>query len=70
VPTSYRLRSGITEKEFNVLLESFKKLSITIHNFINYLKKSRFKGQKYKKHYKSMREEVTEMLKSPPKKST
>ena len=60
----------ITEKEFNVLLESFKKLSITIHNFINYLRTSRFKGEKYRKQYKSMREEVTEMLKSLPEKPT
>ena len=60
----------ITKEEFNTLLESFKKLSITIHNFIDYLKTSRFKGQKYKKQFKSMREEVTDILKGLSQKSS
>jgi len=51
-------------REFNKLLESFEKLSITIHNFINYLKRTRFKGQRYRKQYRSMRLEATEMLKN------
>lgn len=50
-------------REFNKLLESFKKLSITIYNFISCLKRNRFRGQEYRKQYRSMRLEVTEMLK-------
>lgn len=54
----------IETKECEQLIDDFKKLSIMINNFIEYLKNSIYKGSKYKKPpVKSMREEVEELLK-------
>ncbi|MFQ5714236.1 MAG: four helix bundle protein [Candidatus Scalinduaceae bacterium] len=38
----------INKKECSQLIDEFKKLSIMINNFIEYLKGSRYKGTKYK----------------------
>ena len=54
----------INTKEGNQLMDDFKKLSIMINNFMEYLKGSNYKGTKYKKPpVKSMREEVEGLLK-------
>jgi len=54
----------ITQKDSEQLIDDFKKLSIMINNFMEYLKGSNYKGTKYKKPpVKSMREEVEELLK-------
>lgn len=54
----------IDNKEGTQLIEDFKKLSIMINNLIEYLKRSNYKGTKYKRPpFKSMREEVEELLK-------
>jgi four helix bundle protein len=37
----------IDEQNFNKLISEYEKLSIKIHNFINYLNKNDFKGTKY-----------------------
>jgi four helix bundle protein len=53
----------ITQKDFEQLIDDFKKLSIMINNFMEYLKGSNYKGTKYKKPpVKSMREEVEELV--------
>ena len=38
----------ISKEEYNVLVCKLLGLSVSIHHFINYLKKSEYKGQKYK----------------------
>lgn len=38
----------ITEEEFRLLYDKTIQLSISIHNFVQYLKKSDFKGTRYK----------------------
>jgi four helix bundle protein len=54
----------IDNKDCEQLIEDFKKLSIMINNFMEYLKNSGYKGVKYKKPpIKSMKEEVEELLK-------
>ncbi len=54
----------IDKKEGEQLIEDFKRLSIMINNFMEYLKSSTFKGTKYKKPLvKSMKEEVEKLLK-------
>jgi four helix bundle protein len=54
----------IDRKACEQLIEDFKKLSIMINNFMEYLKSSSYKGTKYKKPpIKSMREEVEELVK-------
>ncbi len=54
----------ITQKDSEQLIDDFKKLSIIINNFMEYLKGSNYKGTKYKKPpVKSMREEVEDFLK-------
>jgi four helix bundle protein len=54
----------IEKLECEQLIDSFKKLSIMINNFIEYLKGSPLKGYKYKKPVrKSMKEEMDEMMK-------
>ena len=54
----------ITQKDSEQLIDDFKKLSIMINNFMEYLKGSNYKGTKYKKPpVKSMREEVEDFLK-------
>jgi hypothetical protein len=51
-----------TEKS-NRLIDDFRKLSIMIHNFMNYLKTTPYKGIKYKQpKQKSMKEEIDELL--------
>lgn len=54
----------ITQKDCERLIDNFKKLSIMINNLMTYLKRSSYKGTKYKKPpIKSMKEEVEELLK-------
>jgi len=54
----------VSEKECEKMIDLFKKLSIMINNFMEYLKGSPFKGVKFKKPVqKSMREEVEELMK-------
>ena len=51
-------------KETAHLIDSFKKLSVMIHNFMDYIKKSPYKGAKYKQpKQKSMKEKLDEILK-------
>jgi len=57
-------RAYIDKKDCEQLIDEFRKLSIMINNFIEYLKGSNYKGTKYKKPpVKSMREEVEELVK-------
>jgi four helix bundle protein len=52
----------IERKECEQLMDSLRKLSVMINNFIEYLKGSRYRGQKFKKPpRKSMKEEVEEI---------
>jgi four helix bundle protein len=54
----------IEKSECEQLIDSFKKLSIMINNFMEYLKGSPFKGHKYKQPVrKSMKEEMDELMK-------
>lgn len=54
----------VKAKECEQLIDDFKKLSIMINNFMEYLKGSSYRGAKFKKPpVKSMREEVEELLK-------
>ena len=58
------------EKECEQLIDLFKKLSIMISNFMEYLKGSRYKGPKYKKPVKkSIKEEMEELIKELKNKS-
>jgi four helix bundle protein len=53
----------IGTEESNRLIDDFRKLSIMIHNFMNYLKTTPYKGVKYKQpKQKSMKEEIEELL--------
>ncbi|MFQ6084424.1 MAG: four helix bundle protein [Candidatus Aminicenantia bacterium] len=53
----------IDQQQFKNLSEMVKKISIMINNFIQYLKGSRFRGQKFKKPpRKSLQEEMKEIL--------
>ncbi len=55
----------ITKKDCEQLIDDFRKLSIMLNNFMEYLKGSNYKGAKYKKpSLKSMREEVDDFLKN------
>lgn len=52
----------VDKKESKYLIDEFRKLSIMINNFMEYLKGSPYKGQKYKRPVrKSMEEEVEEI---------
>ncbi len=54
----------IDKRKSELLIDAFKKLSIMINNFMEYLKGSRFKGSKYKMpRQKSMKEEMDEIMK-------
>jgi four helix bundle protein len=54
----------VDQKECDLLIDSFKKLSIMINNFMEYLKGSRYKGPKYKlPKPKSIKEEMDEIMK-------
>lgn len=53
----------INEAEFKNLLGLCKDISSQLSALINYLKGSRFKGEKFKSNYKSIKEEVEELLK-------
>lgn len=54
----------VETKECEQLIDDFKKLSIMINNFMEYLKSSSYRGTKYKKPpVKSMREEVEDLMK-------
>ena len=53
----------ISKEEFEETLQMCKEISGQINGFISYLKGSRLKGEKFKKEYKSMREEVEEIIK-------
>lgn len=54
----------VDRKECEKLIDLFKKLSIMINNFMEYLKGSHFKGSKYKMpRQKSMKEEMDELMK-------
>jgi four helix bundle protein len=54
----------VEKKECELLIDAFKKLSIMINNFMEYLKGSRYKGPKYKMpRQKSMKEEMDEIMK-------
>ena len=55
---------GYIDKEtFYKYLLLCKEISGQLSRLISYLKRSRFKGEKFKVNYKSMREEVEEILK-------
>ncbi len=51
----------LSKGQADQMIESLKRLSVMISNFIEYLKGSRYQGVKYKKVYKSMREEVEDL---------
>ena len=54
----------LVKEEGAKIIDEFKKLSIMINNFMEYLKGSNYKGTKYKKPpHKSMRDEVEELVK-------
>ncbi len=53
----------LPKEQADQMIESLKRLSVMISNFIEYLKGSRYQGAKYKKVYKSMREEVEGIVK-------
>lgn len=54
----------VDNKECGQLIDAFKKLSIMINNFMEYLKGSHYKGPKYKMpKQKSMKEEMDELMK-------
>ncbi len=53
----------IEEKDFKRAYNLCKDVASQLSAFINYLKGSRMKGEKFKTPYKSMREEVEEFLK-------
>ena len=54
----------IDKRKSELLIDAFKKLSIMINNFMEYLKGSRFKGSKYKMpRQKSIKEEMDEIMK-------
>lgn len=54
----------IDKRKSELLIDAFKKLSIMINNFMEYLKGSHFKGSKYKMpRQKSMKEEMDEIMK-------
>ena len=54
----------IDKRKSELLIDAFKKLSIMINNFMEYLKGSRLKGSKYKMpRPKSMKEEMDEIMK-------
>ena len=54
----------IDKRKNELLIDAFKKLSIMINNFMEYLKGSRYKGPKYKMpRQKSMKEEMDEIIK-------
>ncbi|MEW6066758.1 MAG: four helix bundle protein [Nitrospirota bacterium] len=54
----------IERKECESLIDEYRKLSIMINNFMEYLKGSRYKGPKYKMpRQKSMKEEMDEIMK-------
>lgn len=54
----------IDKKECEELIDVFKKLSIMLNHFMEYLKGSRYKGSKYKMpQQKSMKEELDEIMK-------
>jgi len=54
----------VGEKECEQLLDSLRKLSIMIHHLMEHLKKSPYKGAKYKMpKQKSMKEKLDEILK-------
>jgi len=58
----------IARNEAEKLIDEFRKLSIMINNFMEYLKGSRYRGKKYRIKYKSMKEEVEDFLKEYEKK--
>jgi four helix bundle protein len=53
----------ITNEEFKKGCSLCKDVSGQLSGLIDYLKGSRFKGEKFKKEYKSMKEQVVEMTK-------
>jgi len=54
----------VDKKEGDQLIDSCKKISIMINNFMEYLKRSPYKGPKYKQPpRKSMKEEVEQIMK-------
>jgi four helix bundle protein len=53
----------ISNEEFQKTLQMCKEISGQLSGFISYLKGSRLKGEKFKKEYKSFREEVEELMK-------
>ncbi len=53
----------ITEREFQNGIALARDVSSQLSGFIDYLKGSKLKGEKYKKEYKSMRDEVEEITK-------
>lgn len=54
----------IERKECESLIDEYRKLSIMINNFMEYLKGSKYKGPKYKMpRQKSMEEEMDEIMK-------
>lgn len=60
----------LEKRDGEKLIDEFRKLSIMINNFMEYLKGSSYKGSKYKKPpVKSMREEVENLMKDFNKKT-
>ncbi len=59
------LDQGYLERnECETLIDEFKKLSIMINNFMNYLKSTPYRGTKYKApQQKSVKEEIEELMK-------
>jgi four helix bundle protein len=56
-------RGYIGEEECNQLIHEFKKVSIMISNFMNYLKATPYRGTKYKTpKQKSVKEDLEEMM--------
>ncbi|MCF6290079.1 MAG: four helix bundle protein [Desulfobacterales bacterium] len=58
----------IVREKAEILIDQHRKLSIMLHKFIEHLKRSKFKGQKYKKPKDPEMEEFDAMLQSYLKK--
>ena len=54
----------VDKKECDLLIDICKNISVMIHNFMEYIKGSRYKGSKYKKpQRKTMKEELDDIMK-------
>ena len=60
----------VGKKESDELIKSFKRLSVMISNFLNYLKGSRMRGEKFKKpQHRTMKEDLDAVSESSDRSS-